>query len=150
MEIDQGQSSASSETSSDRDIVSELLERPFTSRNLSEQKEILRMPRPTPKLVIKTRDRSIHESWYSTRYWLCGSERKKRLFCWPCLLFRPVSLQLGHLLGMLTCIVSRVTAKNMRKPSLTWRLTTSGKSLTGMRIRVLMLYYVFKCKARSS
>ena len=88
MEIDQGQSSASTLLNSDRDIVFELLGRSFGSRSQSEQKDIARMSRPMPKLSIKTRDRSFQESWYSRRDWLCGSVKKNRLFCWPCLLFR--------------------------------------------------------------
>ena len=91
MEIDQGQpsTSMSSETCRDMDMVAELLERPFSARNIGEQKLIVRMLRPTPKLAIKTRDRSIQESWYSRKDWLCGSRGKGRLFCWPCLLFCP-------------------------------------------------------------
>ena len=89
MEIDQGQSSASTLLNSDSDIVFELLGRSFGSRSHSEQKDIARMSRTMPKLSIKTRDRSFQESWYSRRDWLCGKVKKNRLFCWPCLLFRP-------------------------------------------------------------
>ena len=109
MEIDQGQSSAWTLLNSDRDIVFELLGRSFGSQSQSEQKDIARMSRPMPKLLIKMRDRSFQESWYPRRDWLCGSVH---LFCWPCLLFRSsksaghafyfvqVSLQLGHFQGM--------------------------------------------------
>ena len=88
MEIDQSQSSTSTALNSDRDIVFELLGRSFSSRSQSEQKDIARMSRLMPKLSIKTRDRTFQESWYSRRDWLCGSAKKNRLFCWPCLLFR--------------------------------------------------------------
>ena len=70
------------------DIVSQLLRKSFAARNVSEQKVIVNQ-KPTPKLVLKTKDRSFQEVWYSKKDWLCGSEGMKCLFCWPCLLFRP-------------------------------------------------------------
>ncbi len=43
MEIDQGQTSVESEGDSTRDIISDLLRRPFSSRNPTEQNAIVRM-----------------------------------------------------------------------------------------------------------
>jgi hypothetical protein len=91
MEIDQGQTSVESEGGSTRDIISDLLRRPFSSRNPTEQKAIVRMQRPTPKLQVMTRGRKFQESWYSKKDWLCASEMRKSLFCWPCLLFHSKS-----------------------------------------------------------
>ena len=45
MEIEQGQSSVISE-----DVISDLLRRPFSIRNPTEQKAIVRMQQPRPKL----------------------------------------------------------------------------------------------------
>ena len=70
------------------DIVSSLLVKPFSSRGLAERKIIIQEGRPQPKLGIKTKDRVFQDEWYSKKDWLCGSEGKNRLFCWPCLLFR--------------------------------------------------------------
>ncbi|XP_046863144.1 uncharacterized protein LOC124456877 [Xenia sp. Carnegie-2017] len=86
--VEQNQSTISFSPFDGQDIVAELVERSFSSRNISEQKQIARMSRPIPKLTLKTNDRSFQESWYSNKDWLCGSVRKNRLFCWPCLLFR--------------------------------------------------------------
>ncbi|XP_046862989.1 zinc finger MYM-type protein 1-like [Xenia sp. Carnegie-2017] len=85
--VEQNQSTISFSPFDGQDIVAELVERSFSSRNISEQKQIARMSRPIPKLTLKTNDRSFQESWYSNKDWLCGSVRKNRLFCWPCLLF---------------------------------------------------------------
>ena len=71
------------------DIVSQLLKKSFAARNVSEQKVIVKQ-KPTPKLLLKTKDRSFQEAWYAKKDWLCGSEGMKCLFCWPCLLFRPL------------------------------------------------------------
>ncbi|XP_046858656.1 uncharacterized protein LOC124452108 [Xenia sp. Carnegie-2017] len=85
--VEQNQSTISFSSFDGQDIVAELVERSFSSRNISELKQIARMSRPIPKLALKTNDRSFQESWYSNKDWLCGSVRKNRLFCWPCLLF---------------------------------------------------------------
>ena len=89
MDVDEVQPAVLAESTGDRDIVVELLARSFSSRNVSEQKLIVRMPPPKPKLSIKTKGRNFQESWYSKRDWLCGSASRDRLFCWPCLLFQP-------------------------------------------------------------
>ncbi len=91
MELDQGQTSVELEGGSTRDIICDLLRRPFSSRNLTEQKAIVRMQQPTLKLQVKTRGRKFQESWYSKKGWLCASEMRKSLFCWLCLLFHPKS-----------------------------------------------------------
>ena len=71
------------------DIITQLLKKSFAARNASEQKVIANQ-KPTPKLTLKTKDRSFQEAWYTKKDWLCGSEGMKRLFCCPCLLFRPL------------------------------------------------------------
>ena len=92
MEIAQGQSSViSSEDSSTRDVTSDLLRRPFSIRNPTEQKAILRMQQPRPKLQIMSGSRKFQESWYSKKDWLWASATRKSLSCWPCLLFNSKS-----------------------------------------------------------
>ena len=103
MEIDQGQSSVISEDSSTRDIIPDLLRRPFSIRNPTEQKAIVRMQQPRPKLQLMTRGRKFQESWYSKKDWLCASETRKSLFCWPCLLFNSKS---GRSTWMHACYVN--------------------------------------------
>ena len=49
------------------------------------------MQQPTLKLQIMSRGRKFQESWYSEKDWLCTSETRKFLFCWPCLLFNSKS-----------------------------------------------------------
>ena len=73
----------------DRDLVSQLLKKPFAARNVAEQKLIVQQPRPVPNLKMKTKDRVFQFDWYAKKDWLCGSEDKQGLFCWPCLLFMP-------------------------------------------------------------
>ena len=92
MEIAQGQSSVIlSEDSSTKDVISDLLRRPFSIRNPSEQKAIVRVQQPRPKLQLMSRGRKFQESWYSKKDWLFASETRKSLFCWPCLLFNSKS-----------------------------------------------------------
>ena len=90
MEINPIQPSVSDSTR-DRDVILDLLQRPFSSRSQSEQKAIACMTRPMPKLLLKTGKRNFQESWYSRKNWLCVSEVRKSLFCWPCLLFNSKS-----------------------------------------------------------
>ncbi|XP_065060454.1 zinc finger MYM-type protein 1-like [Rhopilema esculentum] len=75
------------ESNSERDIFDQLLQKSFASRHVAEQKLIVNQ-RQTPKFGIKTRDRMFQEVLYEKKDWLCGSKCKKRLFCWPCLLFQ--------------------------------------------------------------
>ena len=64
MEIGQGQSSViSSEDSSARHKISDFLRRPFSIRNPSEQKAIVRMQQLRPKLQLMFRGRKFQESW---------------------------------------------------------------------------------------
>ncbi|XP_065070326.1 uncharacterized protein LOC135695262 [Rhopilema esculentum] len=73
----------------DRDIVSQLLRKSFAGRTGADQKQIVQQPRPMPKLEIHGNGRVFQAEWYSKKDWLCGIESRKRLFCWPCLLFKP-------------------------------------------------------------
>ena len=83
MEIGQGQSSVISEDSSTRDVISDLLISPFGIRNPTEQTTIVRMQQPRPKMQLTTRGRKFPQSWYTKKDWLCASETRKSLFCWP-------------------------------------------------------------------
>ena len=71
------------------DVVVQLLQRPFGSRSIADQKLTVQQPRPMPNLKIKTGDRSFQLEWYSKKDWLCGSIIRNGLFCWPRLLFKP-------------------------------------------------------------
>ena len=72
-----------------RDIVAELIQRSFLARGCAEQKVILQESRQLPKLEIRSRGRLFRQEWYNKKDWVCGSESRQNLFCWPCLLFRP-------------------------------------------------------------
>ena len=92
MEIAQGQSSAISEDcSSTRDVISDLLISPFGIRNPTEQKAIVRMQQPRPKLQLMTRGGKFQSSWYTKKDWLCAGETRKSLFCWPYLRYNSKS-----------------------------------------------------------
>ena len=75
------------------DVVVQLLQRPFGSRSVADQKLAVQQPRPMPDLKIKTGDRSFQMEWYSKKDWLCGSVVRNGLFCWPCLLSKPGASQ---------------------------------------------------------
>ena len=75
------------------DVVVQLLQRPFGSRGITDQKLTVQEPRPMPNLKIKTGDRSFQLEWYSKKDWLCGSIIRNGLFCWPCLPYNPGVLQ---------------------------------------------------------
>ena len=65
------------------DVVSELIHKSLLARGAAEQHLIVQQNRPKPKLAIRS------QQWYEKKDWLCGSEVRQGLFCWPCLLFRP-------------------------------------------------------------
>ena len=75
--------------SQSRDIVSALIIKSFSARSVAEQRLIYEQNRPLPKLGLQCRGRKFRAEWYEKKDWLCGSEGKQGLFCWPCLLFRP-------------------------------------------------------------
>ena len=75
--------------SQSRDIVSALIIKSFSARSVAEQRLIYEQNRPPPKLGLQCRGRKFRAEWYEKKDWLCGSEGKQGLFCWPCLLFRP-------------------------------------------------------------
>ena len=71
------------------DVVAQLLQRPFGSRNIADRRLTVQQPRPMPVLKLKTGNRTFQKDWYTKKDWLCGSVLRNSLFCWPCLLFRP-------------------------------------------------------------
>ena len=71
------------------DVVVQLLQRPFGSRSIADQKLTVKQPRPMPKLKIKTGGRSFQLELYSKKDWFCGSVIRNGLFCRLCLLFTP-------------------------------------------------------------
>ncbi|CAB3981727.1 zinc finger MYM-type 1-like isoform X1 [Paramuricea clavata] len=81
--------SGSVTASTEADIISDLLKKPFSTRQPGEQ-NIIVTQRPMPNLQSTTGPhRSFQVSWYTKKDWLCGSLTKKAMFCWPCLLFCP-------------------------------------------------------------
>ena len=74
---------------SNRDVVSELINKSFMARGVAEQRLIIQQNRPQPKHDIRSHGRAFRQQWYEKKDWLCGSEVRQGLFCWPCLLFKP-------------------------------------------------------------
>ena len=74
---------------SNRDFVSEFIKKSFMARGVAEQRLIIQQNRPQPKLDIRSHGRTFRQQWYEKKDWLCGSEVRQGLFCWPCLLFKP-------------------------------------------------------------
>ena len=73
------------------DVVAQLLQRPFGSRNTEDQKLTVQQPRPMPVLQLKTGNRSIQKDWYSKKDWLCGSVSSNQSL-WHVILFTDVSI----------------------------------------------------------
>ncbi|OAF66343.1 Zinc finger MYM-type protein 1 [Intoshia linei] len=71
------------------DIIQDLKIRPFVKRNLIEKKNIIDVGRPTPTLTNKINKRGFQSRWYGRLDWMCGSITNEKLYCWPCLLFKP-------------------------------------------------------------
>ena len=63
------------------DVVVQLLQRPFGSRSIADQKLTVQQPRPMPNLKIKSGDRPFQLEWYSKKDWLCDSIVRNGLFC---------------------------------------------------------------------
>ena len=74
------------------DVVAQLLQRPFGSRNTVDQKLTVQQPRPLPVLQLKTGNRSFQKYWHSKKDWLCGSASSKRSL-WHISLFTDVSIR---------------------------------------------------------
>ena len=78
------------------DLVEDLLVKPFVRRSVEEKLLITKMQVPRPKLENlkstfvrggKTITRKFNVNAYDAT-WLCGSQTRGKLFCWPCLLFQ--------------------------------------------------------------
>lgn len=75
-----------------------LLNKAFAERSDDEKRLLVSMDIPRPDLphLRSTRPsstknttitRKFHRSRYDATWWLCGSPKHNRLYCWPCLLF---------------------------------------------------------------
>lgn len=75
-----------------------VLNRPFASRTEEEKRLLISMeiPRPSmPELKSSHKKnggksivtRNFYRTSYESGWWLCGSQKRNKLFCWPCLLF---------------------------------------------------------------
>ncbi|XP_066903618.1 uncharacterized protein [Halyomorpha halys] len=72
------------------DLVCNLLETPFVKWNNEDKHDLLStdsQPRPDFLINATPNSEAIQNIWYLQYDWLCGSYYKRRLFCWPCLLF---------------------------------------------------------------
>jgi hypothetical protein len=71
--------SGSVTASTEADIISDLLKKPFSTRQSGEQ-NIIVTQRPMPNLQSTTGDRSFQVSWYTKKDWLCGSLPRRQCF----------------------------------------------------------------------
>ena len=112
------------------DIISDLLNKPFSVRQSGEQNIIVKQ-RPLPNLQ-STGDRSFQESCYAKKDWLCGSLTKKAMFCWPCLLFCPGTSSswtktcFRNMKGFLSDCKKHEKAKSHMAAYKTWKTYGSG------------------------
>ncbi|XP_061742423.1 uncharacterized protein LOC133542382 [Nerophis ophidion] len=76
------------------DLISEI--RNFSKLDRQSKQDVINAGRPTPELpdliqtcVVRGQKitRSFQKDWYTRKDWLCGCPTKKRLYCYPCLLF---------------------------------------------------------------
>ncbi|XP_050064957.1 zinc finger MYM-type protein 1-like [Aphis gossypii] len=76
------------------DPVVQLLGTPFRRWTTNDKNELLKLGKPIPQLCCQSRDkkggkmysRAFNPKWYDMHTWLCGSQYKQALYCWPCLL----------------------------------------------------------------
>ncbi|XP_073973155.1 uncharacterized protein isoform X2 [Rhodnius prolixus] len=78
----------------DEEIIEKLLDKGFSHFTRAEKLEIIKC-RPTPSLRLNCAHkyktaRNFHVRWYDKFKWLCGSAKKDKMYCWPCLLFSNV------------------------------------------------------------
>ena len=71
------------------DVVAQLLQTPFGSRNIADQRLTVQQPRPMPVLKMETGNRTFQKDWYSKKDLLGGNVLRNSLLCWPCLIFKP-------------------------------------------------------------
>lgn len=74
-----------------------LLNRPFTTRSEEEKSLLISMEIPRPSMpALKslkksagkaTVTRNFYRTSYESAWWLCGSPKRNKLYCWACLLF---------------------------------------------------------------
>ena len=81
---------------SDKSVIQDLLETPFSRRSLGKKLKIIKNWCPCPllcnlRIVNKdkrdTYTRNFQVSQYDLYQRLCGFKKLNKLFCWPCLLF---------------------------------------------------------------
>ncbi|XP_065091971.1 uncharacterized protein LOC135712833 [Ochlerotatus camptorhynchus] len=75
-----------------------VLNRPFATRSEEEKSLLISMEIPRPSMPAlkssrkmnagkSTVTRKFSRTSYESAWWLCGSQKRNKLFCWPCLLF---------------------------------------------------------------
>ncbi len=77
----------------EQDIVLSLKDKSFCRLSIGEKKQLIDNGRPLPSLKTKVGHRSFQCSWYQEIYWLCASVNEEKLYCWPCLFFKPKNKQ---------------------------------------------------------
>ena len=123
--------SGSVTASTEADIISDLLKKPFSTHQPGEQ-NIIVTQWPMPNLQSTTGDRSFQVSWYTKKDWLCGSLTKKAMFCWPCLLFCPgtssswTKTGFRNMKGFLSDCKKHEKAKSHMAAYKTWKTYGSG------------------------
>lgn len=75
------------------DIVDWLVSNSFSTLNFEAKSYVVKtLQKPRPSLItLNTTDnrqnRGFNIVWYDKCEWLTGSNKREKLFCWPCLLF---------------------------------------------------------------
>lgn len=80
---------------SDVSIIKDLLENPFSRRDVTTKNEIVKLSRPMPDIILSQNVkikgqqcvRHFQKSMYEKFKWLTGCSELNKLYCWPCLLF---------------------------------------------------------------
>lgn len=76
--------------------VDMVLNKPFATRSDEEKRLLVSVDIPRPDLPdLKTtytnknklHNRQFARSKYDATWWLCGSQKRNKVYCWPCLLF---------------------------------------------------------------
>ena len=82
------------------DMISSLLEKPFSSRTFDEKREIVERGKPKPDMkdlttVCKGGTKTVIRKFSSSKFdeipWLTGCATSQKLYCWPCVLFNSES-----------------------------------------------------------
>ncbi len=140
-----GMSSSSSlgvnENQENNDVICELVKKPFSAWATAQQNIIVKQ-KPTPDLSTFPIGKGFQMSWYSKKEWLCGSVFKRKMFCWPCLLFCPGSSETWtksgykNMRGFLSDCKKHENAKSHMNAFKTWKVF-SAREARDLRVDVM-------------